>query len=148
MDDFVAAPGVPNAFGLVGGEANAIAPGKRPLSSMSPTIVRAEGRPRVVLGGSGGPLIITATLQTILGIVDFGLDPADAVAAPRVHHQWMPPALLSERELDPAVAADLTRRGQTLKRLPFAGAVSVVVANGGRVIAAADPRKGGGAAAR
>jgi gamma-glutamyltranspeptidase / glutathione hydrolase len=148
MDDFVIAPGVPNSFGLIGGEANAIAAGKRPLSSMSPTIVRVDGRPRVVVGGSGGPLIITATLQTILGIVDFGLDPAAAVAAPRIHHQWAPPALVTEHELDPAIAADLTKRGQTLRRLPFAGAVSVVVGHDGRVIAAGDPRKGGGAAAR
>jgi gamma-glutamyltranspeptidase/glutathione hydrolase len=148
MDDFAAAPGVPNVFGLVGGDANAIAAGKRPLSSMTPVIVREKGRARLVAGGSGGPLIISATLQTLLGVIDFGLDPAAAVAAPRIHHQWAPPVLVTETELDPAVAADLTRRGQTLKRLPFAGAVQVVVARGGTLIAAADPRKDGGAAAR
>jgi gamma-glutamyltranspeptidase/glutathione hydrolase len=148
MDDFSIAPGVPNSFGLIGGEANAVAPGKRPLSSMSPVIVRAEGRPRIVAGGSGGPLIISSTLQTILGIVDFRLDPAAAVAAPRIHHQWAPAALLSERELDPATAAELAKRGHTLRRLPFAGAVSVVTSSDGAFVAAADPRKHGGAAAR
>jgi gamma-glutamyltranspeptidase/glutathione hydrolase len=148
MDDFALAPGVPNSFGLVGGEANAIAAGKRPLSSMTPIIVRAEGRPRVVAGGSGGPLIITATLQALLNILDFGLDPAAAIAAPRIHHQWAPPALITEGELDPATAADLTARGHTLRRLPFAGAVQVVVARDGSLIAAADQRKSGGAAAR
>jgi gamma-glutamyltranspeptidase/glutathione hydrolase len=148
MDDFALAPGIPNSFGLIGGEANAIAAGKRPLSSMSPVIVRAEGRPRVVAGGSGGPLIISATLQTLLGILDFGLDPAAAIAAPRIHHQWAPAALVTETELDPAIAADLTARGHTLRRLPFAGAVQVVVARDGSLIAAADQRKSGGAAAR
>ncbi len=148
MDDFSAAPGVPNSFGLIGGEANAIAPGKRPLSSMTPIIVRADGRPRLVAGGSGGPLIISATLQTMLGILDFGLDPAAAIAAPRIHQQWAPPALITETDLDPATAADLTARGHTIRHLPFSGAVQVVVSRDGTLIAAADQRKGGGAAAR
>lgn len=148
MDDFSVAPGVPNSFGLVGGEANAVAAGKRPLSSMTPIIVRAEGKPRIVAGGSGGPLIISATLQTLLGIVDFGLDPAAAIAAPRIHQQWAPPSLITETELDPATAADLTARGHVLRRFPFAGAVQVVTARDGALVAAADPRKQGGAAAR
>jgi gamma-glutamyltranspeptidase/glutathione hydrolase len=148
MDDFAIAPGIPNSFGLIGGEANAIAAGKRPLSSMTPVIVRTNGRPQVVAGGSGGPLIISATLQTLLGILDFGLDPAAAIAAPRIHHQWAPRALITEEELDPATAAALTARGHTLRRLPFAGAVQVVVAHDGALIAAADQRKSGGAAAR
>ncbi|MCC6847925.1 MAG: gamma-glutamyltransferase [Deltaproteobacteria bacterium] len=148
MDDFSVAPGVPNSFGLIGGEANSIAAGKRPLSSMTPIIARADGRPRVVAGGSGGPLIISATLQTLLGILDFGLDPAAAIAAPRIHQQWAPPSLISEAELDPTTAADLTARGHVLRRFPFAGAVQVVVARDGLLIAAADPRKNGGAAAR
>ena len=148
MDDFAIAPGVPNVFGLIGGEANAVGPGKRPLSSMTPVIVRDGGRPRLVAGGSGGPLIISGTLETMLGVVDFGLDAADAVAAPRIHHQWAPPVLGTEVDLDPAVAAELQRRGHTLKKLPFAGAVSAVSAKDGRVVAAADPRKSGGATAR
>jgi gamma-glutamyltranspeptidase/glutathione hydrolase len=148
MDDFSVAPGVPNVFGLIGGEANAVAPGKRPLSSMTPIIVRAAGKPRVVAGGSGGPLIISATLQTVLGILDFGLDPAAAIAAPRIHQQWAPPALITETELPAATAADLTARGHTIRRLPFTGAVSVVTARDGKLVAAGDLRKQGGAAAR
>ncbi len=148
MDDFSVAPGVPNTFGLIGGEANAVAGGKRPLSSMTPLIARADGRARVVIGGSGGPLIISATLQTLLGILDFGLDPAAAVAAPRIHQQWAPPSLITETDLDPATAAYLTARGHVLRRFPFGGAVQVVVARDGTLIAAADQRKQGGAAAR
>jgi gamma-glutamyltranspeptidase/glutathione hydrolase len=147
MDDFSIAPGVPNSFGLIGGEANAVAAGKRPLSSMTPVIVKKDGKVRVVAGGSGGPLIISATFQTLLNILDFGLDPAAAIAAPRIHHQWMPPALVTETELDPTVAADLKTRGHTVKRLPFSAAVQVVEARDGTLIAAGDQRKFGGAAA-
>lgn len=148
MDDFAAAPNVPNVFGLIGGDANAIAPGKRPLSSMTPVILHSAGRPRIVAGASGGPLIISATLQTILNIVDFGLDPAAAIAAPRIHDQWAPPSLITETDLAPDVAADLTARGHTIRRFPFAGSVSAVVARDGSLIAASDQRKNGGAAAR
>ena len=148
MDDFAIAPGVPNSFGLIGGEANAIAPGKRPLSSMSPVIVRADGKPRLVAGGSGGPLIVSATLQTLIGVLDFGLDPAAALAAPRIHHQWAPAALVTETDLEPATAAELTKRGHTIRRVPFAGAVSVVAVRDGVFVAASDQRKHGGAAAR
>lgn len=148
MDDFAIAPGVPNSFGLVGGEANAIAPRKRPLSSMSPVIVRADGKPRLVAGGSGGPLIISATLQTVIGVLDFDLDPAAALAAPRIHHQWAPAALVTETDFEPATAAELTKRGHTIRRVPFAGAVSVVAARDGLFVAASDQRKHGGAAAR
>jgi gamma-glutamyltranspeptidase/glutathione hydrolase len=148
MDDFSIAPGVPNAFGLVGGEANAVAAGKRPLSSMTPVIVRAAGRPRLVAGGSGGPLIVSATLQTLLGIIDFGLDPAAAVAAPRIHHQWAPAALAAEAGIERATLDKLARLGHTVRLLPFAGAVQVVAQEQGRISAAADPRKGGGTAVR
>lgn len=148
MDDFAIAPGVPNSFGLIGGEANAIAPGKRPLSSMSPVIVRAGGKPRLVAGGSGGPLIISATLQTVIGILDFNLDPAAALAAPRIHHQWAPAALVTETDLEPETAAALTARGHTIRRVPFAGAVSVVGVKDSVFVAASDQRKQGGAAAR
>src|SRR4029077_16014716 len=119
-----------------------------PLSSMTPVIVRADGRARVVAGGSGGPLIISAAVQTLLGLLDFALDPAAAIAAPRIHQQWAPPALITETDLDAATAADLTARGHVVRRLPFAGAVQIVVARDGLLIAAADQRKQGGAAAR
>ena len=98
MDDFSAAPNVPNAFGLVGSGANAIAPGKRPLSSMTPTIVLRGGRPWMVTGSPGGPRIITTVLLSILNTVDFGMNPEAAVAAPRFHHQWRPDRLYLEPE--------------------------------------------------
>ena len=105
MDDFTSAPGVPNMFGLVQGEANAIEPGKRMLSSMTPTIVEdPEGRLMLVVGSPGGPRIITAVFETILNVIDHGMDVQEAVAAPRVHHQWLPDALYAERG---ALAADV-----------------------------------------
>jgi len=116
MDDFAAAPGVPNQFGLVGAEANAVAPGRRMLSSMTPTIVEApDGRLSLVVGSPGGGRIITAVLQTILHVVDHGLDVQAAVAAPRVHHQWAPDVLFAERNgLAPDVADALRARGWTV----------------------------------
>ncbi len=150
MDDFALAPGVPNTFGLVGAAANAVAAGKRPLSSMSPVIVRAPrtdapNQPArlIVAGGSGGPLIVSATLQTLLGMIDFGLDAATAVAASRIHDQWAPPLLAVEGSVDAATRAELERRGHSLRPLVFAGAVQVAARNGERFEAAADPRKGG-----
>ena len=103
MDDFAVKPGTPNLYGLVQGEANAIAPGKRPLSSMSPTLVEKDGRLLLVLGSPGGSRIITAVLETILNIVDYGMTPQQAVDAPRLHHQWLPGRIAYER-------AGLTRR--------------------------------------
>ena len=90
MDDFTAKPGVPNIYGLVQGEANAIAPGKRPLSSMSPTIVSKDGRPVMVVGTPGGSRIITAVLHTIINVIDYGMNVQEAVDAPRFHQQWLP----------------------------------------------------------
>jgi gamma-glutamyltranspeptidase/glutathione hydrolase len=155
MDDFAIAPGVPNVFGLIGGEANAVAPGKRPLSSMSPVIARvpagrAAAMPTrlLVAGGSGGPLIISGTLQALFGTIDFGLDAAGAVSAPRVHDQWAPAVLAIEGTIDDATRADLARRGHEVRRLPFAGAVQVVGYRDGRFDAGADPRKHGGAVVR
>ena len=118
MDDFVAAPGSPNAFGLVGGEANAIAPGKRPLSSMTPTIVLKDGRVFMVAGAPGGSKIITTTLQNILNVVDHGMDALQAVTAARVHHQWFPRVLYLEAYgLSPDTMAELRRRGTLCSRV-------------------------------
>ena len=113
MDDFTSAPGQPNMFGLVQGEANAIAPGKRMLSSMTPTIVEdPEGRLMLVVGSPGGPRIITATFETILNVIDHGMDVQEAVAAPRVHHQWLPDVLYAERQaLAQDVIVGLSERG-------------------------------------
>ena len=92
MDDFTAKVGVPNLYGLVQGEANSIAPGKRPLSSMSPTIVTRDGKPVMVVGTPGGSRIITAVLHTILNVVDYDMDIQEAIDAPRFHQQWLPEA--------------------------------------------------------
>ncbi len=99
LDDFAAKPGVPNAYGLVGGDANAPGPGKRPLSSMTPTIVLKEGKPLLVTGSPGGSRIITTVLQIISNIIDHGMNVAEATEAPRVHHQWLPDELRVERGL-------------------------------------------------
>lgn len=96
MDDFAAAPGHPNAFGLIGSDANSIAPGKRPLSSMTPTIVLNDGKVRMVTGSPGGSRIITSTLQTIIHVADFGMTASQAVSVPRIHHQWFPRKLYHE----------------------------------------------------
>ncbi len=148
MDDFSIAPGIPNAFGLLGSKANAVAPGKRPLSSMSPTIVLRGGRPILTLGASGGPKIITQVVQVIVRHLDLGRPLPEAVAAARVHHQWMPDKLLIEESLDEAIAADLARRGHVLKRSKFTSALQVIgrAADGKTLIGVADPRVGGKAA--
>ena len=105
MDDFTSAPGQPNMFGLVQGEANAVEPGKRMLSSMTPTIIEdPDGRLMLVVGSPGGPRIITAVFETVLNVIDHGMDVQEAVAAPRVHHQWLPDVLYAERQ---SLAADV-----------------------------------------
>jgi gamma-glutamyltranspeptidase/glutathione hydrolase len=151
MDDFSLQPGVPNAYGLIGNEANSIAPRKRPLSSMSPTIVFDGRGARLAAGASGGPLIISATLQTVLDVVDFDLGVGDAVNAARVHHQWIPDVLTVEERLPEATRSSLERRGHTLRTIPAIAAVQAVqrrVENGEpRLSAASDARKGGAAAA-
>jgi len=144
MDDFVARPGEPNAFGLIGSEANAVAPGARPLSSMSPTILVSPEGERIAIGASGGPFIITSTLQAIINIIDFGMDPSQAVSVPRIHHQWAPEKLF----LDEGISADTERalvgRGHTTARMSFFSSVQVAQTGSGEgVFGASDPRKGG-----
>lgn len=115
MDDFAAAPGRPNAFGLVQGEQNAVAPGRRPLSSMSPTLVLAGDDVMLVTGSPGGPRIITTTLQSIINVLDFGMDAREAVLAPRVHHQWSPAAASCERHgMSPDTRRALERLGHAI----------------------------------
>jgi gamma-glutamyltranspeptidase/glutathione hydrolase len=116
MDDFSASPGTPNLYGLVGGEANAIAPGKRMLSSMTPVILTKEGRPLLTLGTPGGSRIPTTVLEVILGVVDYGMELQAAVDAPRCHHQWLPDRVLCEEgALSADVAAAMRRRGHEVK---------------------------------
>jgi len=114
MDDFAIAPGVPNAFELIGADNNAIQPGKRPLSSMSPTIVLKDGRPMMTLGAAGGPKIITQVASTIIRVIDFGMSPAEAVAAPRFHHQWSPDRLRIEETTDDSLKVELSSFGHEL----------------------------------
>ncbi len=111
MDDFASKPGSPNMFGLVQGERNSIAPGKRPLSSMTPTILTKDGKPFLVLGAPGGSTITTAVLQVILNVVDFGMGIQDAIDFPRVHHQWKPDLLDYERGVSPDTLAALRTMG-------------------------------------
>jgi len=147
MDDFSAQPGVPNTFGLVGSEANAIAGGKRPLSSMSPTVVVRDGEAVAAAGGSGGPLIITATLQVLLNALVFDMDASQAVAAPRLHHQWMPPVLFLEEGMRDIDAVPLRRIGHAVRSTAGGAAVQMIRRDAdGWLDGAADPRKGGRAA--
>jgi len=126
MDDFSAAPGAPNAAGLLGAEANAIAPGKRPLSSMSPTIVLKDGRPILTLGAAGGPKIITQVVMTILYHLDLGMPLPDALAAPRIHHQWQPDQLVVEQSLDPSIVEALEKLGHKVKRTRSVGVAQAI----------------------
>ena len=115
MDDFAAKPGTPNMFGLVQGELNSIAPGRRPLSSMVPTIVVKGGKPFLVLGAPGGSMIITAVLQVMLNVMDFGMNIQDAIDFPRVHHQWKPDTLGIERGVSPDTIALLKKAGYSIE---------------------------------
>ncbi len=142
MDDFAAAPGVPNVFGLVGGEANAIAPRKTPLSSMAPTIVTENGRLRLATGSPGGSTIITTVLQIVLNVLEYSMDAGAAVAAPRIHHQWLPERLQVEPlGLDALTLEVLRRRGhQIQQQLTWGNANAIVVAPDNWLEGAADPR--------
>jgi gamma-glutamyltranspeptidase/glutathione hydrolase len=148
MDDFAVKPGTANMFGLVQGDANAIAPRKRPLSSMTPTIIEKDGRMVYVLGSPGGPRIITAVLETLMNLIDFGMSPADAVAAPRFHHQYLPDIVSYEAGgLPPATVSALSGMGYSLKEQPRWSAVELIaVAPDGSLTGVNDPRRPAGAA--
>jgi gamma-glutamyltranspeptidase / glutathione hydrolase len=143
LDDFAAAHGTPNAYGLLGGDANAPGPRKRPLSSMTPTIVVRDGRPFLVTGAAGGSRIITAVLQTFVNAVDFGKDAGDAVAAPRVHHQWVPDEVSAEPGVAPEVIAALKERGHTVVQGGAGRSANSVMATADGWAGVADPRSGG-----
>jgi len=143
MDDFSAQLGVPNVYGLIGNDANAVAPHKRPLSSMTPTIVTRAGTPILTLGGSGGPLIISGTVEVALNVLDFGMDATAAVAAPRLHDQWAPAVVAVEPGVAAPTQQALARYGHVVKEVPTMGAIQAVRRQNGRFEGAADPRKGG-----
>lgn len=141
MDDFSARPGTPNVYGLVGGEANAVQPGKRPLSSMSPTIVAKEGKTWLVTGSPGGSRIITTVLQMVVNSIDFGMNVAEATNAPRFHHQWLPDQLRVEKGFSPDTLKLLRAKGQNVEVLPAMGSTqSIMIGPDGMRYGASDPR--------
>jgi gamma-glutamyltranspeptidase/glutathione hydrolase len=153
MDDFSAKPGAPNAFGLIGGAANAIAPGKRPLSSMAPTIVLKNGAPYLVTGSPGGSTIITVVLQEILNVLEFKMNVAEATAVSRIHHQWQPDNIITERGISDDTLRILEARGFILPKNPdgtyqhrVLGRTNSVMKVGEYFLGAADTRDGDGAA--
>jgi gamma-glutamyltranspeptidase/glutathione hydrolase len=147
LDDFTAAPGASNAYGLVGFEANLPGPGKRPLSSMSPTIVLKDGKPVLVTGTPGGSRIISTVLQVIVNVLDYGMDVAAAVAAPRLHHQWLPDEVRIERGFADATIAALKAKGHhVVEPLGQTSANSIAVTANG-LLGAPDPRTRGADAA-
>jgi gamma-glutamyltranspeptidase/glutathione hydrolase len=147
MDDFSVKPGVPNAYGLIGGEANKIEPNKRMLSSMSPTIVKKDGKNFLVTGSPGGSRIITTTLQVIMNVIDHGLNIQSAVAAPRIHHQWLPDELRIEEGLSADTIRILEEKGHQVKRKTSMGAIQSIMIKDGMMYGGADPRRSTGLAA-
>ncbi|GAB5468737.1 MAG: gamma-glutamyltransferase [Rhodospirillales bacterium] len=145
MDDFSAKPGVPNAYGLIGGEANAVEPGKRPLSSMSPTIVMKNGAPFLVTGSPGGSRIITTVLQIVMNVIDHELNIAEATAAPRIHHQWLPDQLRVEEGLSPDTLRLLRERGHKVVVQRAMGSTQSIMIDPitGLRLGASDPRRAG-----
>jgi gamma-glutamyltranspeptidase/glutathione hydrolase len=149
MDDFASKPGTSNMFGLVQGETNAIQPGKRPLSSMTPTILLKDGTLFMTLGAPGGSRISTAVLQVILNVVDFGMNVQDAIDAPRIHHQWQPDKLSLERGISPDTVALLKSRGYDVDYSPgvVLAQVAAIVSDGGWLQGGSDGRSAAGKAA-
>jgi gamma-glutamyltranspeptidase/glutathione hydrolase len=148
MADFAAHPGIRNGMGLVEGERNAIAPSKRPLSSMTPTIIVKDDKPFLVLGGLGGPHIATAVLQVVANVIDFGMNAQDAVDFPRVHHRWKPDRLFVESGVSPDTIAVLKQMGYPIAMdAPFEGAVvEAILSSNGWLQGGSDVRSKGKAA--
>ncbi|MFZ5610117.1 MAG: gamma-glutamyltransferase [Pseudomonadota bacterium] len=146
MDDFSAKPGAPNGFGLIGGEANAIAPGKRPLSSMTPVIVLKDDKPFLLTGSPGGSTIITTVLQMLLNVLDHGMNVAEATATPRIHHQWLPDRLFLEPGISPDTVRLLEGKGYKVFNRGAIGATQSIQWRDGLFFGAADPRRPAAAA--
>ncbi|MDR3493367.1 MAG: gamma-glutamyltransferase [Ancalomicrobiaceae bacterium] len=147
LDDFSAKPGAQNAYGLVGGEANSVAPNARPLSSMTPTFVFKDGKLVLVTGSPGGSRIITTVLQVIVNVIDNGMNIAEAVAAPRIHDQWLPDVLLTETGLSPDTIRILRERGHDVVVGTTSGSANSIAVTPQGLEAAADPRQRGTLAA-
>jgi gamma-glutamyltranspeptidase/glutathione hydrolase len=140
MDDFSAKPGVANAYGLVGGDANAVQAGKRPLSSMTPTLVLKDGKPVLVTGSPGGARIITTVLQQVVNYIDYGMNPLEAAATPRFHHQWTPDELRIEKGFSPDTLALLRQWGHNVALKPSMGRTQTIEIKSGTLYGASDPR--------
>lgn len=140
MDDFSVKPGVPNAFGLVGADANAVAPGKRPLSSMTPVIAFRDSKPWLATGSPGGARIITTVLQNLINIIDFEMNIAEAASVPRMHHQWTPDFIRIERGFSPDTVKILESMGHSVKVMPTMGRIQTVQREGSLFLGASDPR--------
>ncbi|GLS46412.1 gamma-glutamyltransferase [Methylobacterium brachythecii] len=143
MDDFSAKTGALNAYGLVGGQANAVAPGARPLSSMTPTMVFRGGKLFLVTGSPGGSRIISTVLQVIVNVLDFRMNLAEAVAAPRIHHQWQPDVLMVEEGISPDTVSLLTQQGYKVKVGAPSGSANSVIFDEGLLAGASDQRQRG-----
>ena len=147
LDDFTAKPGTANAFGLVGYNANLPGPGKRPLSSMTPTIVMKDGKPFLVTGSPGGSRIITTVLQVIVNAIDFNMPIGKAVSAPRVHQQWQPAQIYVEPGFAPEVLEALAKRGHEIVPTPPQTSANSIEVTADGYVGAADRRTRGSLAA-
>ncbi|WOT03832.1 gamma-glutamyltransferase [Shewanella youngdeokensis] len=145
MDDFSAKPGTPNGFGLIGGEANAVEGKKRPLSSMSPTIVMKDGKPYIVTGSPGGSRIITTTLQVIMNVIDHNFNIAEATNAARIHHQWLPDVLQMEHTVNGDTRKLLEAKGHQINTSRAMGSTQSIMVTEQGVFGASDPRRSGSA---
>ena len=145
MDDFSSKPGVPNGFGLIGGEANAIGAKKRPLSSMSPTLVLKDNKPWLVTGSPGGSRIITTVLQTIVDSIDFKMNPAEAASTPRIHHQWLPDELRIEKGISADTVNILKKQGYDVKQKAVMGRTQTIQVLPDGFYGYSDPRNPDGA---
>ena len=143
MDDFAAKPGVPNMFGVVGGDANAIEPGKRPLSSMTPTIITRGGKLFMVAGAPGGSRITTGVMEVILDVLDFHMNPQDAVDLPRFHEQWKPDVLYLQNGFPPQAAEQLRAMGYEIKPVGGVAIVEAIVVNNGSLEGGTESRRNG-----
>ncbi|MCQ1061291.1 gamma-glutamyltransferase [Photobacterium sp. ZSDE20] len=141
MDDFSAKPGVPNAYGLLGGEANKVEANKRMLSSMSPTIVKKDDKNFLVTGSPGGSRIITTTLQVIMNVIDHNMNIQSAVTAPRIHHQWLPDEIRIEDGISPDTIHNLESMGHKVTQKPSMGAIQSIMIKDGMMYGGADPRR-------
>lgn len=141
MDDFSIKPGVPNMFGAVGGEANKIEPGKRMLSSMTPTIVLKNGKPFMVVGTPGGTTIPTSVYQSIVNVIDFKLSPNMVINAPKFHHQWLPESVSVEKYFPESTVSDLEKMGYKIEKISGIGRTELIIIDDkGNITGVADGR--------